>query len=108
MSPCPASPNILKIETAKIRALTAPGGPASVRIPTPARAWDLITRGNSDALGWTDAGRLEVGALADLLVLRVPDAWMDEFLVGRLIYGWDHSLIETRILRAGAVNPDTI
>ncbi len=88
------------IETAKSRRSTvAP----NAHVPTPAEAWRLITRGNADALGWTDAGRIEVGAAADLLVLRVAESWFDEHLVGRLIYNWSHELIETRIVAGRAV-----
>jgi cytosine/adenosine deaminase-related metal-dependent hydrolase len=67
-------------------------------IPTPAEAWRLITSGNAEALGWADAGRLAVGAAADLLVLRPPETWFDAHLVGRLLYNWSPGLIESRVL----------
>lgn len=92
------------IETAKVRTMTA----GARHIPTPADAWDLITRINADALGWPDAGRLEPGASADLLVLRVPDLWHDEHLVGRLIYNWSSDLIAARVFDGKAVDPATI
>jgi guanine deaminase len=82
------------IDVAKLRQMTV--DPAA-HIPTPAEAWDMITRGNADALGWPDAGRLEPGAAADLLVLR-PEIPMDEHLIGRLIHGWRDSWIEARVL----------
>ncbi len=82
------------IETAKARRLCAVGGK---HIPTPPEAWNMITRGNADLLDWPDAGRIEVGAAADLLLLRIPETWYDEHLVGRLIYNWDAELIEKRI-----------
>jgi guanine deaminase len=97
------------IETAKVRKLARRDGPIptransrSIRIPTPAEAWTMITRTNADLLGWTDAGKIEIDAAALLLVLRVPTTWLDEHLVGRLIYNWDASLIETRIMEPGA------
>lgn len=93
------------IETAKLRRMV---GGKSVFVPSPAEAWTLITRGNAAALGWADAGRIETGALADLLVLRVPEAWFDEFLAGRLLYHWDHTHIEQRVLGGEPVSPDTI
>ncbi len=96
------------IETAKVRSLTAPDGGAGVYIPTPAEAWRLITRGNADLLGWSDCGRIEVGASADLLVLRTPVSWLDEHLVGRLIYNWSHGLIEARVFDGRVINPATI
>jgi cytosine/adenosine deaminase-related metal-dependent hydrolase len=86
------------IETAKIRAMTiAP----RAQIPTPADAWSMITRGNADALGWSDAGRLEPGASADVLVLEPPFD-LDEYLIGRLIYGWRDEYIAYRIV-AGVI-----
>ncbi len=93
------------IEVAKARSMTGAG---ATPIPTPEDGWRLITTGNADALGWADAGRLAVGAAADLLVLRIPETWLDERLVGRLIYNWSDALIETRILRGVAVDPTTI
>lgn len=91
------------IETAKIRAMTGSGRP--VRIPSPSEAWSRITRGNADLLGWPRTGRIEVGASADLLVLRPPPTWFDEHLIGRLIYGWSSSLIEARVLEGCVVDP---
>ena len=91
------------IETAKVRRLCGKGG---VHIPSPAEAWTMITRGNADVLGWHDAGRIEVGAAADLLVLRVPDTWFDEHLVGRLIYNWSTHLIADRVLNGVRVDPE--
>lgn len=96
------------IETAKLRSMLT-GRPGHV--PSPVEAWEMITRGNGGALGWLDAGRLEVGASADLLSLRVPETWLDAHLIGRLLYGWEAGLIESRSLGGEAgriVSPDTI
>lgn len=93
------------IETAKVRRMTMD---ADAPAPTPAQAWRMITRGNAEALGWGDSGRLEVGASADLLVLRVPETWIDEHLVGRLIYNWSSRLIEGRVLGGAVADPDTL
>lgn len=76
------------IEVAKARAMAG----LRAHVPDPAEAWDLITRGNADALGWPDAGRLEPGAAADLLLLRAPPE-IDRHLIGRLLYGWRDELI---------------
>jgi cytosine/adenosine deaminase-related metal-dependent hydrolase len=92
------------IETAKSRAMHGQGTDGAM-IPSPAQVWDMITRTNADALGWHDSGRLEVGAWADLLVLRVPELWMDEHLVGRLIYNWSPDLIESRVFAGIEVDP---
>ena len=82
------------IETAKARAMTVH---SDAFVPEPAEVWHMITRGNADALGWPDAGRLEVGAAADLLVLKVPFE-IDEHLMGRLIYTWRDGYITHRVL----------
>jgi guanine deaminase len=89
------------IETAKLRRMTIdPEAP----VPSPAEAWRLITRGNAEALGWNDAGLIEVGAAADLLVIEPPFELVerDEHLIGRLIYGWDDSFITARIVAGRA------
>jgi len=82
------------IETAKMRRMTV--NPAA-HVPTPADAWHLITRGNADALGWADAGRLEIGAAADILVLQSP-LEIDEHLIGRLLYTWRDDFITHRVV----------
>jgi len=91
-----AMPRIARamIETAKARAMTVH---RDAFVPEPAEVWHMITRGNADALGWPDAGRLEVGAAADLLVLKVPFE-IDEHLIGRLIYTWRDRYITHRVL----------
>ncbi|MCB9838976.1 MAG: amidohydrolase family protein [Phycisphaeraceae bacterium] len=86
------------IEIAKIRKMTISPG---ADVPKPSEAWSMITRGNADALGWSDSGRLEVGAHADILALRVPETWRDGFLIGRLLYNWTSDLIVDRVV-AGA------
>lgn len=95
------------IEVAKARSFVA-GDPSEVFIPTPADAWRMMTRDNALALGMEDAGEIRVGACADILVLRVPDDWHDEHILGRILYRWSHELIETRILRGVRVDADTI
>lgn len=95
------------IEVAKTRAMLAPSQ-SRVFVPTPADAWSMVTRGNALALGWEDAGELRVGASADLLVLRTPDDWLDEHLLGRVLHRWSSDLIDARILRGVRVDPNTI
>ncbi|XOV77211.1 MAG: hypothetical protein ACFHWZ_18895 [Phycisphaerales bacterium] len=101
------------IETAKALKLTRSGADAErISVPSPAEAWKLITEGNArifEQPGRPDRfGVLEEGAHADLLVLRVPDAWRDEHLVGRLIYSWSSRLIEARVLNGQHVDPANI
>jgi len=93
------------IETAKVRAML---GLSDTPIPTPEEVWSLITTGNAAALGWADAGALRVGAGADLLALRIPETWFDDRLIGRLIYNWSASLIESRMVGGVLIDPSTI
>lgn len=93
------------IETAKVRRLT---GSEGVRVPSPGEAWGMITRGNASLLGWDDGGLLEVGAAADLLLLRVPETWHDPHVVGRLLYNWSSRLIEARVFGGRVIEPDRI
>ena len=88
------------IETAKARSMTRGGG--RVHIPTPAEAWALITRGNAEALGFTDMGRLEPGAAADLLVLE-PNLPIDRHLIGRLVYTWRDDYVTARVVNGRMV-----
>lgn len=92
------------IETAKSRAMTVQ---SDAFVPEPAEVWQMITRGNADALGWPDAGRLEVGAAADLLVFKVPFA-IDEHLIGRLIYTWRDGYITHRVLDGELLEQATV
>ncbi|MBX3403411.1 MAG: amidohydrolase family protein [Phycisphaeraceae bacterium] len=63
--------------------------------------WWQITAGNADALGWSDAGRIAVGAAADLVVVE-PDvelrsAGSDAAALGQLMYGWDERWIAATV-----------
>ncbi|MCH8342993.1 MAG: amidohydrolase family protein [Planctomycetes bacterium] len=92
------------IEVAKMQAMTRQAG-AKPHVPNPAEVWDLITRGNADALSWSDSGRLEVGAAADLLVLRVGFD-LDDYLIGRLIYTWRDEYITHRVVDGRLIDFD--
>jgi guanine deaminase len=82
------------IETAKVRSCVLD---RPVHVPDAAEAWSLITRGNAEALGFDDAGRLEAGYVADLLVLTVPFE-PDDRLVSRIIHTWRDDYITQRIV----------
>ncbi|MGP1346509.1 MAG: amidohydrolase family protein [Phycisphaerales bacterium] len=100
------------IEVAKIRAMIAAGSGdprrSGVRVPAPAEVFELITRGNARAIAWDDVGALSPGHAGDVLVLRVPETWFDEHLVGRLLYNWSSRLIESRISGGRLIDPDTL
>lgn len=60
--------------------------------------WWQITAGNADALGWRDAGRIEVGAAADLVIIE-PDVELSDpgAALGRLMYEWDERWIAAMV-----------
>ncbi len=94
------------IETVKVRRMT--GVAPHARVPTPQQAWAMMTRGGALALDWQDMGTLDVGGAATMLVIDVPDAWRDEHVLGRLLYNWDHRLIEHRVFDGVRTDPGTI
>ncbi len=69
--------------------------------PSASEAWYAITAGNADAIGWDDAGRLRVGAVADLLVIRPTIDWLLPSVdpLSRLTFGWDDRWLEHVLLR---------
>ncbi|NOG54392.1 MAG: amidohydrolase family protein [Planctomycetes bacterium] len=98
------------IETCKWRNLMArqAGRDDSLSVPSAADAWRLITTGNADALGWSDAGRLEPGAAADILLLQPgrsfpfdPD---DPHLISRLLYNWSDEIIDHVVLNGTLIH----
>lgn len=71
--------------------------------PDSATAWHMITRGNAEALGFDDVGRLEVGASADLLVCRVDFSIAEaRDPLARLLHAWDDRWLR-RVLVRGRV-----
>ena len=64
----------------------------------PPRWWWQITAGNADALGWKDAGRIAVGAAADLVVIEPDNSWLsDTHWLRPLTYGWSDQWIAATI-----------
>lgn len=100
------------MEIAKIRAMIAAGSGdprrAGVHLPSAAEVLRLITLGNAQLLGWDDLGSLAPDHAANLLVLRLPETWFDEHLIGRLLHNWSSSLIEHRIAGGRRIDPDTL
>lgn len=74
--------------------------------PSAAEAWWMITGGNAEALGWSNAGRLETGCAADLLLLSPPPGVMER---GRpleeLLWGWDNRWLDKVFLEGQPVAP---
>ncbi|TWU07635.1 amidohydrolase family protein [Stieleria varia] len=72
--------------------------------PSAPEAWYQITTGNADALGWSDVGRIAVGATADLLVIRPELDWLAGPVdpLSRLLFSWDDRWLRATLLN-GAV-----
>ncbi|MGB0597387.1 MAG: amidohydrolase family protein [Rubripirellula sp.] len=70
-------------------------------VPSASEAWYSITAGNADALSWLDAGRLRVGACADLLIIRPSIDWQsaNSDPLSKLMFGWDDRWIQHVFLR---------
>ena len=70
-------------------------------LPTAADGWYKITAGNADELGWADAGRIEIGASADLLVIQPDIPWRDPAVdpLSRLMFSWDDRWLSHTILQ---------
>lgn len=69
--------------------------------PSTAVAWHMITRGNADALGWSDSGRLAVGAASDLLVIEPDVEWQQPTIdpLDALMFQWDDRWIKQVLLQ---------
>ena len=59
--------------------------------PSPAEAWYQITAGNADTMQWADAGRIEKGNPADILIVEPSVPWLDSSIdpLAMLMFCWD-------------------
>ena len=59
--------------------------------PNAAQAWHQITAGNAAALGWPDAGVLQAGAPADVVLIEPDIDWLRGRTepLSRLMFAWD-------------------
>ncbi|MEQ8847587.1 amidohydrolase family protein [Botrimarina sp.] len=75
------------------------------RYPTPAQAWAQITHAGADAAGLADAGRLAVGAPADLIVAKPTIDWQRGRVdpLARLLFAWDDRWLRTTLCRGAVV-----
>jgi len=84
--------------------------------PAPRRCWWQITAGNAEAIGLDDAGSIEPGRSADLVLIEPnidlgltdPDDPRDPLAV--LLYGWDdrwiaRTLVAGRVMYSDAARP---
>jgi guanine deaminase len=83
------------------RAMIESAASIGAHFPSAAEAWYAITAGNADSLGWSDAGRLNVGAAADLVVIEPDIPWLDgrHDPLARLMFSWDDRWLRRTMLR---------
>ncbi len=92
-------PDVSMVRVARAMIETAKQVRPEAPPPTAAEAWWSITRGNALAMGWADAGLLQEGAAADLVVIRPDIDWRRApDPLGALLYAWDDRWIETVIV----------
>ncbi len=93
--------SMVRVARGMIEAAVSLGDPP----PTAWQAWYAITAGNADQLGWSDAGRLVEGAVADLLVIRPDIPWTDGPIdpLSRLLFSWDDRWLTEVFLRGRRV-----
>jgi guanine deaminase len=72
----------------------------SAAVPTAAEAWHAMTAGNAAALGWSDAGRISQGTVADLLLIKPDLPWRSTRCpLSTLLFAWDDRWIRRVYLR---------
>ena len=83
------------------RAMIEAAATLSIGFPTAAEAWYAITAGNASLLGWDDAGKLQVGAPADLVLIEPDIAWQNGHIdsLAMLMFAWDDRWIKQVMLR---------
>ncbi len=98
-------PDVSMVRVARAAREVWLAGPQSQLAPafTPEYWWWQITAGNAIAMGWPDAGRIQPGAAADLVLIE-PDSWVleSESPLAAMMYAWDDRWIESTITE-GAV-----
>jgi len=87
------------------RAMIETAASVGQAVPDAATAWHSITAGNADCLRWSDAGRLKVGAPADLVLIKPDIPWLASPVdpLSRLMFAWDDRWIDRTILRGKTV-----
>lgn len=95
--------SMVRVARAMIEAAAAIGD----AFPSAAEGWHAITAGNADALGWNDAGRIQVGCAADIVIVKPDVPWLGGVAdpLSRLMFGWDDRWINMTIVRGIAQRP---
>ena len=69
--------------------------------PSAAEAWYAITAGNAAAMGLVDAGRLQPGDPADVLLIQPDIPWLENTAspLSNLMFAWDDRWLTTTFVR---------
>jgi guanine deaminase len=93
--------SMVRVARAMIEAAASFSGLEDADLPGAAEAWWQVTAGNAEALGWEDAGRLEAGAGADVLVIEPDVPWLDASVdpLATLLWSWDDRWLTRTVVR---------
>jgi guanine deaminase len=89
--------SMVRVARAMIEAASA----LSPAYPSAAEAWYSITKGNAERLGWHDAGALQNGAPADIVLIEPDLPWQAGLVdpLAFLMFAWDDRWIKQVMLR---------
>ena len=74
-------------------------GSGDVAVPKAAEAWWQATAGNADAMGWSDTGRIQENAEADLVILRPDVPWLAAHdPLGMVLFAYDDRWVNKTIV----------
>ena len=93
--------SMVRVARAMVEAAASFAEVPADQLPGPAEAWWQITAGNAAALGWDDAGRLEPGHPADVLVIEPDIRWQSSSVdpLAMLLFAWDDRWIKRTLVQ---------
>lgn len=91
--------NLDMFEEMKFASLMAKHAAGDPTCMPAAETLDIATRGGADGMGWTEAGRLEVGALADVVLLDLTEVTLTPMHdpVSHVVYAANGGCVHTTI-----------
>ncbi|MCL7980441.1 MAG: amidohydrolase, partial [marine benthic group bacterium] len=91
--------NLDMFEEMKFASLMAKHASGDPTCMPAAETLDIATRGGADGMGWTDAGRLEVGALADIVLVSMREVTLTPVHdpVSHVVYAANGGTVHTTI-----------
>ena len=87
------------------RAMIEAASSIGTEFPSAAEAWYAITAGNAAALGLAKVGKIEIGAVADLVVALPDLPWLDGGAdpLSMAMFAWNDRWVENVVLRGKPV-----